>query len=158
MNASACLTPSECRAAFDTLLARAPRELRLTDRDLELWQLDDATRHAALRALCVAGGGRRIECLLDDTRDVARKHPRLMQLVRDFSHVLVIRQVDPDTPRPDHACVLANRHDVLLRADKNAPNGTLHLDDPARAAALNQDFESRWQRAQAPLSATTLGL
>lgn len=158
MNTSTCITPSDCRAAFDAILARTPRELRLYDRDLELWQLDDATRHAALRALCVAGGGRRIECLLDDTRDVARKHPRLMQLVRDFSHVLAIRQVDPDAPRPDHACVLANRHDVLLRADKNAPHGTLHLDDPARAAALNQDFESLWQCAQAPLSATTLGL
>jgi hypothetical protein len=158
MNTSAFITPSECRAAFDTLLARSPRELRLHDRDLDLWQLEDATRHAALRALCVAGDGHRIECLLDDTRHVARNHPRLMQLVRDFSHVLVIRQLDPDTPRPDHACVLADRHAILVRADKASPHGTLHLDDPARAAAFHQDFESMWQRAQAPLSATTLGL
>ena len=113
---------------------------------------------AALRALCVAGGGRRIECLLDDTTHVARTLPRLMQLIRDFSHVLVVRQADPHAPRPDHACVLANRHDVVFRADKNAPQGALHLDDPARAIALHQAFEAQWQRAQAPLSATTLGL
>lgn len=158
MSASPFVTPSECRAAFDAVLARAPRELRLYDRDLDLWQLDDATRHAALRALCVAGGGRRIECLLDDTTHVARTLPRLMQLIRDFSHVLVVRQADPHAPRPDHACVLANRHDVVFRADKNAPQGALHLDDPARAIALHQAFEAQWQRAQAPLSATTLGL
>lgn len=158
MNASAYITPSECRAAFDALLSRTSRELRLYDRDLDLWQLDDAARHAALRALCVAGGGRRVEFLLDDTRLIPRTLPRLMQLVRDFSHVLVIRQLDPDTPRPDHACVLADRFAILVRTDKASPHGTLHLDDPARAAAFHQDFVSLWQRAQAPLSATTLGL
>jgi len=158
MSASSFATPSECRAAFDTLLARVPRDLCLYDRDLTLWQLDDATRHAALRALCVAGGRHRIECLLDDTGLVARRLPKLMQLIRDFSHVLVIRQIDPDTPRPDHACVLANGHDVLFRTDKATPQGTLQLDEPARAIALYQDFKSMWQRAGAPLSATTLGL
>ncbi|MFN3715528.1 MAG: hypothetical protein ACK4R8_02265 [Thiobacillus sp.] len=158
MSTNPFVTPSACRAAFDAVLARAPRELRLYDRDIGLWQLDDPARHAALRALCVAGGGRRIECLLDDVTRVVHALPRLMQLLRDFSHVLAIRQADPHTPRPDQAWVLANRHDVVFRPDKNAPHGALYLDDPAHAVALHQTFESLWQRAQAPLSATTLGL
>lgn len=151
-------TPAEFRAAFDSLLAGTPRQLRLYDHDLSLIEIDHQPRHASLRAMCVAGGGRRIELLLDDIGRVARDHPRLMQLVRDFGHVIEIRQADPNTPRPDQAFALADRHGVLIRADKAAVRGTLHPDDPARATPLHQSFEDMWQRAQAGVSATTLGL
>jgi hypothetical protein len=151
-------TPAEFRDAFDALLATTHRQLRVYDHDLELLDIDHAPRHAALRSLCVAGGGRRIELLFDDIGLVARKHPRLMQLVRDFGHVLEIRQADPDAPRPEQAFVLADRHGVLLRADKAAVHGMLHLDDARDAVLLNQEFEGMWQRSPASVSATTLGL
>jgi hypothetical protein len=151
-------TPAELRAAFDALLAASHRQLRLYDRDLHLYELDHAPRHAALRAFCVAGGGRSIELLLDDLGHLARDHPRLVQLVRDFGHVLSIRQADPAAPRPDQAFVVGDRHGVLLRADKATIHGTCHADDAARAAPLLQEFEAMWQRAPAQLSATTLGL
>lgn len=151
-------TPSEFRAAFDTLLTGTHRQLRVYDHDLGLLEIDHPPRLAALRALCVAGGGRRIEVLLDDISRVARDHPRLLLLLRDFGHVLEIRQADPDMPRPDQAFVLADRSGVLLRADKAAAHGVLHENDPARLTALNHSFEEMWQRAPASVSATTLGL
>lgn len=151
-------TPAEFRAAFDALLAGTPRLLRLYDHDLGLLDPDHAPRHAVLRALCMAGGGRHVELLLDDISRVARDHPRLMQLVRDFGHVIEIRQADPDAPRPDQAFALADRHGMLVRADKAAVNGTLHMDAPASATAWHQNFEGMWQRAPASVSTTTLGL
>ena len=51
-------TPAEFRDAFDALLAGTHRQLRLYDHDLGLLEFDHAPRHAALRALCVTGGGR----------------------------------------------------------------------------------------------------
>jgi hypothetical protein len=151
-------TPAEFRAAFDALLDNTQRQLRLYDHDLGLYEIDHQPRHARLRALCVAGGGRRIELLLDEIHRVARDCPRLMQLVRDFGHVLEIRQADPNMPRPDQAFVLADRHGVLVRADKAAWQGTLHPDDAHTATRLNQEFEGMWQRSQASVTATTLGL
>lgn len=151
-------TPSELRAAFDALLAGTQRQLRLYDHDLSLLEIDREPRHSALHALCAAGGGRRIELLLDDISRVSSSHPRLMQLVRNFGHVLEIRQADPDAPRPDQAFALADRHGVLQRPDKAMVHGTLHLDAPGSAAALHQDFEAMWQRSQASVTATTLGL
>lgn len=150
--------PSEYQLAFDALLSHGPRQIRLYDHDLSLLDIDHLPRHASLRALCVAGGGRRIELLLDDIQHVARKHPRLMQLVRDFGHVIEIRQADPIAHHPDQAFVLADCRGVLLRADKTAVHGTLHLDDPHTAVALNHEFEGMWQRSQAGVTATTLGL
>jgi len=151
-------TAAGFQTAFDTLVAATRRQLRVYDQDLGLLDLDDAPRLAALRALCVAGGGRRIELLLDDIGRVARDHPRLILLLRDFGHVLEIRQAHPDAPRPNQAFVLADRHGVLLRADKTVVHGTLHGSDPGHAAALYQDFEGMWQRSPASVSATTLGL
>lgn len=151
-------TATDFRAAFDTLLAATQRQLRLYDRDLSLLDVDNLARHAALRAFCVAGGGRRIEFLLDDIRRAAHEHPRLMMLLRDFGHVIEIRQAPPDTPLPDQAFVLADRHGVLVRADKGALPGSLHLDDARDAANLHQTFDALWQRAPASVSATTLGL
>ncbi len=151
-------TLAEFRAAVDSLLPRTHRVLRLYDRDLSLFDPDHLSRHEALRALCVAGGGRRIEFLLDDVERVALACPRLMTLLRDFGHVIEIRAADPAAPRPDQAFVLADRLGVLLRADKAAPRATLHLEDARAAAPLHQDFEAMWQRSQRHLSATTLGL
>jgi hypothetical protein len=151
-------TPAGLRAAFDTLLASTHRQLRLYDHDLHLYDLDAIARHTVLRAFCAAGGGRSIELLLDDTGRIARDHPRLMQLVRDFGHVLAVRQADPDATRPGHAFVVGDRHGVLLRADKSAVHGSYHADDPARAAPLLEEFGDMWQRAPAQLSATALGL
>ncbi len=155
---SAFETPSGLRAAFDTLLGTTRRTLRVYDQDLAVFDIDDATRIAALRAFCVAGGGRRIELLFDEVGRLARDHPRLLLLLRDFGHVIEIRQTDPDAPRPDRAFVLADAHGVLLRADKGSSQGVLHADDTARAMELNQVFEALWQRAPLQVSATTLGL
>ncbi len=151
-------THSELRAAFDELLTSTPHHLRLYDHDLGALDIDQSDRHAALRAICLAGGGRRIELLLDTIDTIVRDHPRLMQLVRDFGHVLEIRQADPTLTRPDRAFVLADRHGVLTRADKLALRGTLNLDDTQTAAMLVQEFEAMWQRSQAVVAATTLGL
>lgn len=151
-------TPADYRAALDQLLATAPRQLCIYDHDLEWLALDALPRIETLRALCVAGGGRRIDILLDNISQITRAHPRLMQLVRDFGHVLEIRQTDADAPSPDQAFVLADRRGVLVRPDKLAVPGALHLDDAYRVAALHQSFEAMWQRARTHVSATTLGL
>lgn len=151
-------TPSEFHTAFDTLLAGTHRQLRVYDHNLEFFDIDHTPRLAALRTLCVAGGARRVELLLDDTSRVARDHPRLMLLLRDFGHVLEIREADLQAPRPDQAFVIADRTALLLRPDKAAIHAILHENDPARAAALDHGFEEMWQRAPVQVSATTLGL
>jgi len=151
-------TPSALHAAFDALLERTHRQLRLYDHNLSQLALDLPQRHAALRALCVAGTGHRIELLLDDIAHISRDCPRLMQLVRDFSHVIEIRQADPDAPRPEQAFAIADQHSAIIRADKTALRGALHLDDASRTVILHHSFESMWQRSQTHVSATTLGL
>ena len=151
-------TPSEFRAAFDELVAGTQRCLRLYDHDLSAFDIEQLQRHSALRTFCLAGNGRRIEFLLDAIDHISRDCPRLMQLVRNFGHVIDIRQADPNMPRPDQAFALTDHHGVLIRPDKTAMTGTLHLDDAQTAIRLKQEFELIWQRSPASVTASTLGL
>jgi hypothetical protein len=146
------------QAAFDDLLAGARQQLCLYDRRLDDLDLDDPARHAALRAFCVAGGRRRLELLLDETDTLRARHPRLVGLLRDFGHVLEIRQADPDAPRPDYGFAVADRRGALRRFDKLALRGSVASDDPHAAALLHQEFAALWQRAPVVVAATTLGL
>lgn len=146
------------QAAFDALLASAHQRLCLYDRTLDDLQLEETARHAALRAFCVAGGGRRLDFLLDEVDTLRARHPRLIALLRDFGHVLSIRQADPDASRPDQGFAVADQRGTIRRFDKLALRGSADGDSPQAAAVLQREFDALWQRAPVFVSATTLGL
>jgi hypothetical protein len=158
MNALSFATATEYQAAFDRLIAAAHRRIRIHDRNLADGDFNTVARHDSLRAFCVAGGGRRIEILLDETDTVQHHCPRLMQLLRDFGHVIEIRQTEPGSERPEHGFALADRHAVLRRHNKDDLRGSLDLDNTHDAVLLHDLFDSLWERAPVVVPATTLGL
>jgi hypothetical protein len=158
MNTATFHTSSEYQAALDQLIAAARHSIRIHDRNLEAGGFNANERYESLRNFCLAGTGQRIDILLDDPAYMQSQCPRLMTLLRDFSHVIEVRLTEPGSERPDYGFALADRSAVLRRADKDATHGQLDLDDAASAALLHQQFDHLWQRAPAHVSATTLGL
>jgi len=82
----------------------------------------------------------------------------LMNLLRDFSHVIEIRQTESDSERPAYGFALADRSVWLKRFDKDALPGFWTREDTVGAVLLHQQFEQLWQRAIPNVSASTLGL
>ena len=158
MNTADFHTLAEYQTALDQLIATAHHSLRIHDHDLQAGDFNSKARHAGLHTFCLAGSARRIEILLDDTAYVQNRCPRLMTLLRDFSHVIEVRQTEADSERSTCSFALADRSAWLKRFDKDALPGQLNLDDAANAALLHQQFDQLWQRAVASVSATTLGL
>ena len=150
-------TRDEYQAAFDRLIEVARLRICIYDSTLEKAGFDTPARHQRLREFCLAGVTRRIEILLDDTAYLQQQCPRLMTLLRDFSHVIEIRQTEVDSERPAYSFALADRNTWLKCFEKNAVTGQLALDD-AISTVLLQQFDQLWQRAPASVSATTLGL
>jgi len=151
-------TSTEYQTALDQIIATARQRIRMYDATLEKGDFDSSVRYEDLRCFCLAGNGRRIEILLDDPTYLSQHCPRLMRLLRDFSHVIEVRQTDADGEQPDFGFVLVDRSVWLKRVDKDALPGQLNLDDAAGAALLHQQFDHLWQRAVESVSATTLGL
>ena len=81
-----------------------------------------------------------------------------MNLLRDFSHVVEIRQTDGDSESPAYGFALADRSVWLKRLDKDALSGQWAHDDAAGTVLLHQEFEQLWLRAIPNVSASTLGL
>ena len=151
-------TSSEYQTALDQVFAAARQRIRLYDATLDKGGFNGKERYEALRNFCLPGNGRRMEILLDDPAYLQPHCPRLMALLRDFSHIIEVRQTDMDSGLPDFGFVLADRSVWLKRFDKTAFPGQLDMDDAASAALLHQQFDHLWQRAVASVSATTLGL
>ncbi len=78
--------------------------------------------------------------------------------MRDFGHVLSIRQADPDAARPEQGFAVADQRAALKRFDKLALRGSVDGDNPQAAAVLQREFNALWERAPVFVSATTLGL
>ena len=93
-------THADYQAALDALIVAAQWRLRLYDATLEMVGLDEVTRYQQLRAFCLGNPQRRIEILLDDPTYVQTHCPRLMNLLRDFTHVLEIRQTEARASAP----------------------------------------------------------
>lgn len=151
-------TSSEYRSALDQVIGGARQRLRLYDATLEQGGFNGRGRYEDLRSFCLAGTAPRIEILLDDPAYLQKHCPRLMSLLRDFSHVIEVRQNDADAEPFTFSFVLADRSVWLKRFDKTVLPGQFDLDDAANAASLHQQFDQRWQRSIASVSATTLGL
>jgi len=151
-------TLADYQTALDALIAEAQWRLRFYDATLEKDGLNAAVRYERLRAFCLGNPQRRIEILLDDPAYVQTQCPRLMSLLRDFSHVVEIRQTESDSERPAYGFALADRSAWLKRFDKDALPGQWARDDAAGAVLLHQEFEQFWQRAVPNVSASTLGL
>ena len=158
MTASQFDTYTEYLIALDQLVTTAEHSIRIYDHDLQAGDFNSRALYARLHDFCLAGGARRIEILLDDAAYVQKRCPRVMTLLRDFSHVIEIRQTDPDSERPNYRFALGDRGAVLKRFDKDAMHAQFDPDDVASAAMLHQQFDHLWQHTIASVSATTLGL
>jgi len=151
-------TLTEYQHALDELIAQAHARLRFYDATLENSGFNSAKPYARLRDFCLGGWPRRIEMLVDDPAYLQKHCPRVMHLLRDFSHVLEIRQCDDAAMRPEHAFALADCAGWLRRFDKHALVGQWAANDASGATTLNREFELLWQRAIPSVSFSTLGL
>jgi hypothetical protein len=84
----------EYEQALDTVFARPGRKLRIFDRLLGT-AYNGATRYDLLRRFLLASRTRTIQIVLHDTSNLQRDCPRLINLLREFSHAVTIHETEP---------------------------------------------------------------
>jgi hypothetical protein len=147
----------EYEAALDTLFAQSGRVLRIFDRALS-GAYNVPRRHELLRSFLLANRGARIQIVVHDAANLARDCPRLMNLVRDFSHAIGFNETQAEAKSVyDPFAVIDERH-YVHRFHYDGPRGVLALDDVQGAHGFVQRFEEIWEASAPAVSATTLGL
>lgn len=149
---------ADYRRAIDVLLESAKRELCIFDSNLR--ELDFASRRRSERiaSLLLAAPGNRVRIVLHDVGEVERFAPRLMTLLKQFSHCLEVRLTPPELRQLTECYVLADRDSGVVRFHAQHMRGKVFSGLPEEARAWHERFEELWNLAQPGISATTLGL
>lgn len=150
--------PSGYRAAIDRLVLAARRQICIFDRDLAGAGFNDPDRSEALRRFLLMGRDNRLRIVLHDTAALPRREPRLMNLLRQFSHAISIHETEREARSLYDGIMVADAVHYVHRFHFDHPRGTWGLDQPERAQALSRRFEEIWQASRPALAATTLGL
>ena len=150
--------PSEYAAAWDTLLPHAVTELLVFDRDLKDGGWGTSARASALREFLFRSRQARLQIVLHDTAHVEGHLPRLVMLLREFSHkVQILRTVGDGRNAWDAFALVDGRH-ALHRFHQNVMKGELALFAPVKTRELRERYDEILAFTEPGVNATQLGL
>lgn len=147
----------EYQAALDRLLSRPQRQLRIFDVALAR-RFDTAARYELLRGFLLRSRANRIQVVLHDTSNLQRDCPRLMNLLRQFSHAIAVHETEAHAKKVYDPFAIADDRDHLHRFHHEDTRALLALDDPLGTQLLLDRFAELWEASAPAASATTLGL
>jgi hypothetical protein len=131
--------------------------LRIFDRQLGA-SFNSAARSDLLRAFFLRSRSNRLYIVVHDTAQLARDCPRLLSLVRQFSHAIAIHETEPQAKRVYDPFAIADEQDYLHRFHHDDTRALLALEDAHGAQTLLKRFAEIWEASVPAVSATTLGL
>jgi hypothetical protein len=150
--------PNEYGPALDRLLALAASEVLVFDRDLRDGDWNAPARIDVLRTFLLGHHNSRMQIIVHETTHIERYQPRLVLLLRDFSHKFsILRTIDDGHSASDAFVVVDGRH-VVHRFHQDSPRGEFALNAPLKAQQLRDRYDDILAFTAPGVNATQLGL
>jgi hypothetical protein len=146
------------QAAVDRLLEQPGRELRVFDPDGAALRLNDPARVERLERFLLASRTRRLYLVVHGTDHLTRHCPRLMGLLRRFSHAVQINRTQEEIREVQDAFLLLDSVHYVRRPVATLFRGSIGLDDENEGQALRGHFDEIWTASYPAVSSTTIGL
>lgn len=143
--------------ALDQLIANATQTVRIFDKNIGR-NFNSPQRFELLRQFLLASRRNRVKIVLHDTGNVVRDCPRLMLLLKRFSHGLAIHQTLPAARRVYDPFAVADDTRFVHRFHYTDVRGVATVGDVAATSLLIKRFDEIWDAAAPAVSATTIGL
>ena len=143
--------------ALDELIANATEIVRIFDYSIGR-SFNSPQRYDLLRQLLLAGRNHRVRVVLHDTANVVRDCPRLIMLLRHFSHGLAIHQTIPAARRVYDPFAVADDTRFVHRFHYSDVRGVATIGDVAATSLLIKRFDEIWEASTPAVAATTIGL
>lgn len=148
----------EYRQAIDILIRMARQRLRIFDYNLEDGGYNSLQRYNLLRAFLLGSRGSRLEIVLHDTDYLTRYCPRMLSLLKQFSHAVSIMETTPQAKGIYDPFAVADQAYYVHRFHYDAPHAQLAINDLGGSHTLIKRFEEINESSGLTISATTLGL
>jgi hypothetical protein len=146
------------QAAVDRLLEQPGRELRLFDPDGAALRLNDPQRIERLEHFLIVSRTRRLYLVVHSTDHLTRQCPRLLTLLRRFSHAMQINQTHEEIREVQDAFLLLDAVHYVRRPVASLFRGAMGLGDENEGQALRGRFAEIWAASYPAVSSTTVGL
>lgn len=151
-------TRAAYQKAVGTVLSTAKKEICVFDADIKNLEFDTRARADAITAFLAGGRDRSLRIVLHELDHVNRYSPRLMGLLKRYSHCFSIRQTPEPLRNIADAFVLADGVSGVIRFHADHFRGKLLLEQPVEVHDWQQRFEGLWLESIPGTSATYLGL
>ena len=146
------------QAAIDRLLEQTGRELRVFDSDGSALRLNDPARIERFERFLLASRTRRWYLVVHHTDHITRQCPRMMMLLRRFSHAVQINRTHEEIREVQDAFLLMDKVHYVRRPVAQQYRGAIGLGDENEGQALRGRFAEIWAESYPAVSATTVGL
>ncbi len=151
-------TVSAQTTAIDTLIGLAKQSIRVFDVDLSETGWNDTPRAEKLAAFLRSSRTARLEIIVHDTGWIERSCPRLINLLRTYSHAITIYRTGEGARHAMDPLVIVDDRHFLHRLDILQPRAVLAFEDPVATQPLVERFEAIWASGEPGITATVLGL
>ena len=146
------------QGTVDRLLEQPGRELRVFDPDGAALRLNDAVRIEALTEFLLASRTRRFYLVVHNTDHLTRQCPRLLNLLRRFSHAMQINRTHEEIREVQDAFLLLDSMHFVRRPVAALFRGAIGLGDENEGQAMRGRFGEIWSASYPAVSSTTVGL
>jgi hypothetical protein len=146
------------QAALERLLEQPGRELRVFDSDGAALRLNDPQRIERLDNFLLSSRTRRIYLVVHNTDHITRQCPRLLTLLRRFSHAMQINRTHEEIREVQDAFLLLDSVHYVRRPMASLFRGSMGLGDETESQALRGRFGEIWAASYPAVSSTTIGL
>ena len=141
----------------DEVIGLAKHELRVFEQNLGP-SYNASARHEALRTFLLASRRNRVRIVVHEAAPMERSCPRMIQLLRNFSHAVAIHETQPQAKGVYDPFVVADEMHSIRRFHFNDLRGLFAKNDPIEAHTLVERFEEIWEASTPAVSANTIGL
>jgi hypothetical protein len=145
-------------AAIDELIALARHQIRVFDQDLSQTGWNSAARADRLAAFLRDVRGRRVDIIVHDTRYLESACPRMISLLRTYSHVMAIHQTGDEAKVATDPLVIVDGVHYLHRFHYERPRAALGISQPEQTQPLASRFDEIWATREPGITGTVLGL
>ena len=145
-------------AALRLAMAQAQRSLRLMDRDLSDWPIEEPTSSARLERLLTRSRRAWVRILVRDERWLERGAPRLAALRRRVGGAVEVRRIADDAEGVPGGLLIVDGDCAVERFHAEAFRGRLVVGPSDGIEALQRCYDRLWEDATPCLPLTTLGL
>ncbi len=149
---------SDYIAALDAVCSAAQHTLNIFENDYSDIGFNSAARYDALRHFLLLNSNNRLQLLAHNTQHLVRYCPRMMMLLREFSHSMAIYQTPAHLRNVTEPFAVADNAHYVRRYHFDDTRGLLAQHDPEGARLLNSRFNEMWIASHPGTTATQLGL